>query len=72
MSEIREQRQGGGRRELVQKLKTGKTCSRRDRIVAEMLHKLPEESFSVLVKIFKLRLMHHPDADDDGRVFGSC
>ena len=48
------------------KLKTGKTCSKDDRIVAEMILALPEEAFDVLCDVFRLRILNHPGADDAG------
>ena len=53
-------------RELTMKLKAGKTCSKSDRITAEMLQTLPEEAFDILCELFILRIINHPDADDDG------
>ena len=52
-------------RELAYKLKLGKTCSRTDMVVAEMLLAAPEAIFEVIADLFKLRLLHDPDTDTD-------
>ena len=38
-------------REIVAKLKTSKSCSRADRMTAEVLQALPEEAFDILAEL---------------------
>ena len=52
-------------RELAYKLKLGKTCSRTDMVVAEMLLAAPEAIFEVIADLFKLRLLHDQETDTD-------
>eukprot|EP00959_Pyramimonas_sp_CCMP1952_P320587 6708711-Pyramimonas_sp.AAC.1 len=47
------------------KLKKGKSCSRSDMVVAEMLQEGPDEVFDIIAALFGLRLINHPTLAED-------
>ena len=45
-------------RQLVAKLRRGKTCSREDRVTAEMLQELPDDVYETIAEIFSQRILN--------------
>ena len=45
---------------------TGKTCSKFDVVVAEMLMDLPEEVCGILAAVLEFRLLNHVSEDAEG------
>ena len=52
-------------RTTLQRLPTGKTCSKYDIVVAEMIFSMPEELADMLAEIFRLRILNHRSEDEE-------
>lgn len=52
-------------RTVLKRLASGKTCSKQDMVVAEMLVDLPEDVCDILAGIFELRLLNHVSEDSE-------
>eukprot|EP00959_Pyramimonas_sp_CCMP1952_P175485 3667310-Pyramimonas_sp.AAC.1 len=47
-------------RAQLQRMRDGKTCSKDDMLVAEMLQTLSDEALSILAELYALRILNHP------------
>ncbi len=52
-------------RKGLNRLASGKTCSKFDMVVAEMLSDLPDELLDLLADVYRYRIMNHHSEDDD-------